>query len=266
MQKALGLHQMSALDLNPFELAESAFLAGCQEVSVFVRSGGLTGEFPLVTRANRDAFIQDLLEHNLRVANIESFMLLPNTDAADFRDDICLGAELGARGMTAILCDPDQAHCLANLQLMCDMAAESGLSVWIEFMPLMPIWKTLDEVMSLIDKTGRDNIGVGLDLLHLARAGVTPAQVATLPASRIGYVQLCDSNNTAISSDYADEATYDRLPPGQGQLPVVDYLRALPKAIPLELEVPQRSSLTSDARLAQAADTAREQMQLAGLG
>jgi sugar phosphate isomerase/epimerase len=38
-----------------------------------------------------------------------------------------------------------------------------------------------------------------------------------------------------------EEAMYERLAPGEGELPLRDIIRALPDGLVIELEVPQRS-------------------------
>jgi sugar phosphate isomerase/epimerase len=57
----------------------------------------------------------------------------------------------------------------------------------------------------------------------------------------IGYAQLCDCPRTRTDMSYADEAKYERMVPGEGELPLADYLRALPPGVVIGLEVPQRS-------------------------
>jgi hypothetical protein len=54
-------------------------------------------------------------------------------------------------------------------------------------------------------------------------------------------VQLCDVPAKAVIADYLDEAMYERLPPGDGHLPLAELLSAIPANRIVGLEVPQRS-------------------------
>ena len=42
----------------------------------------------------------------------------------------------------------------------------------------------------------------------------------------IGYAQLCDPTMQARGDNYADEAVFERMFPGEGELPLGDLLRA----------------------------------------
>jgi sugar phosphate isomerase/epimerase len=77
--------------------------------------------------------------------------------------------------------------------------------------------------------------------MHLGRSGATGAQIAALDPAMIGYVQLCDAPLMPANSNYMDEATFDRMVPGEGELPLRDYISALPADLVVSLEVPLRT-------------------------
>ena len=64
------------------------------------------------------------------------------------------------------------------------------------------------------------------------------ADVAAIDPSLIGYVQLCDVPLVSKFANYADEARYERLPPGKGELPLFGLLKVLPRDLVVGLEVP----------------------------
>jgi sugar phosphate isomerase/epimerase len=76
--------------------------------------------------------------------------------------------------------------------------------------------------------------------MHLVRSGSTAADVAALDASLFGYVQLSDSTLEQRGAAYRDDSS-DRLAPGEGELPLVDIMLALPAGLPVGVEVPMRS-------------------------
>lgn len=77
--------------------------------------------------------------------------------------------------------------------------------------------------------------------MHVSRTGCTPADLAGIDSGHIGYAQLNDTTRRPRSADYLEEAMYERLAPGDGELPLRDIIRALPTGLVIELEVPQRS-------------------------
>jgi len=262
----LGLHQMTALDADPVELVSIAAQTGCGEVSVFVQPLAPGDDsMPLVNAENRAAFQQRLRETGVRVANIEAFMIVPGVDVESFRPALALGVELGARGATALVMDPDEARAAAALARLCDIAAEFDLRIAVEFLALAPVCNSLQAVSALLARVARPNLGIGLDILHLVRSGGTPAEVAALAPGQAFNAQLSDSADLSVTADYGREAAIERLAPGDGRFPLLEFLRALPAGTPLELEVPQPPGPPPLARARHAVAGARRLMQLAGL-
>jgi sugar phosphate isomerase/epimerase len=77
--------------------------------------------------------------------------------------------------------------------------------------------------------------------MHFFRSGSSASDIAALDADVIGYVQLCDVPLVSKYSSYMEEALYERMVPGTGELPLLELLAALPNDVVLGLEVPQRS-------------------------
>jgi sugar phosphate isomerase/epimerase len=91
---------------------------------------------------------------------------------------------------------------------------------------------------------GADDAGVLVDALHLVRSGGTAAQVGVYAAEfpeMFPYVQICDAPLLSPRGGVAqvrDEAVHRRLLPGEGELPLLPLLAALPAGIPLCIETP----------------------------
>jgi sugar phosphate isomerase/epimerase len=62
-----------------------------------------------------------------------------------------------------------------------------------------------------------------------------------LDPEHIAYAQLNDTTLEPRIDNYMEEAMYERLVPGEGELPLRDILSALPSDVVIELEVPRRS-------------------------
>ena len=169
---------------------------------------------------------------------------------------------LGAPTIVANGFDPDLERFSAMFARYCEAASAAGIRVALEFLPYSGV-RTLDAAMHVIANSGADNAGVLLDALHLERSGGTPRDIARIPAKRIAFAQLCDAKRmSGPRSDEAllQEARTARLPAGEGELPLFDFLDALPPGLEIEYEVAradlaERSPL--EKALFAAADAAR---------
>jgi len=64
------------------------------------------------------------------------------------------------------------------------------------------------------------------------------ADLAVLDPDLIGYVQLCDAPLVSKFSSYMQEAMTERMVPGQGELPLLEILEAVPRDRIVSLELP----------------------------
>jgi hypothetical protein len=69
--------------------------------------------------------------------------------------------------------------------------------------------------------------------------------LASIPPSQIGYVQLCDAPMDSTTEDYYQEACFGGQIPGEGELPLVVFLKRVPGSVLLGLEIPMRSHTSS---------------------
>ena len=101
--------------------------------------------------------------------------------------------------------------------------------------------KTLDDAVAFIGRAGQPNVGLQIDLMHLMKSGGTPADILRIDSALISSAQLCDGPAEPTDEQYAYNAIYERQLPGEGELPVIDFLRALPESVTVGLEVPLTS-------------------------
>jgi len=256
--RTLGVHHLSALEVDPVDFVSMAAEAGCQAISVFTHQANPQGNLPLVTRENRRAMRDRLEATGIRIANVDAFMIRPDVDWSAFAAALELGAALGARRASVLLQDTDNDRVVATLGRFCELAAELEIDAAIEFMPLMPAWRSIGEVAALIPRVARPNLGISVDALHLIRSGGTPGDVAALSPGLISCAQLCDSENLAATSDYLEEAMGNRLAPGDGRFPLAALIAALPGDTSLELEVPQPRTRPAFERIRHAVTATRK--------
>ena len=260
----LGVAQLSAIELEPADFVRAAATAGLRSVSLFVNQASAHSVFPLVTRENLTEVKAALNDEDVTVLNAECFMLTPASIIENYRPAIELGAELGAQNIVALLYDEDEVRTIDNLTTLCARASELELGVGIEFMPFAPKWKTLADTLRLIESLALPNLKVAIDCLHLFRSGGRVADLAGIPNTQISHVQLCDSQNLEVTSDYFHEAGVERLGLGDGVFPLFELLQALPDDVALELEVPQAATTPAQDRLTAMVSGARYLLHAAG--
>ena len=107
---------------------------------------------------------------------------------------------------------------------LCDRAG-GDLTVALEFMPYSGV-PDLATASKIIDDADRTNGALIVDVWHWARAGMTAADLDSVPADRIVSVQLCDVLRTPMEP-MRTESLGHRLPPGEGYGDAVGLVRAL---------------------------------------
>ncbi|MEY3146954.1 MAG: hypothetical protein RL688_173 [Actinomycetota bacterium] len=131
----------------------------------------------------------------------------------------------------------DQARTTERYQQVCELAEPHGIKVVCEFLPIFPL-NTLSMAADIVGTSGVSNGGVLIDNLHLSRSGSSIDDVKAMPIELFPYLQICDAP-AQCPIDFAgllDEALNGRLCPGEGSLPIVELLKAVP-AVPLSFEV-----------------------------
>jgi sugar phosphate isomerase/epimerase len=92
----------------------------------------------------------------------------------------------------------------------------------------------------MVRAVARANFGIAIDALHFDRSHSRVSDLAALPRNWFRYAQLCDGPEV-WESDRASllhAAVSERLFPGDGAIDLVGILRALPRGVPIALEIP----------------------------
>jgi sugar phosphate isomerase/epimerase len=107
---------------------------------------------------------------------------------------------------------------------MAERAHRRGLRLTLEFLPESAI-PDLASALRIVRAVSARNLGVMLDTWHFARTGGTEEQLAALEPGLIGGLQISDRKEPAPGSAYTP--MFGRLLPGEGETPLVPWLRAL---------------------------------------
>jgi sugar phosphate isomerase/epimerase len=238
----LGMEFISTLGMNPVEAVQLVAELGLRRIGM--APSPITDDphgfapwdlrsDPALVRATKAA----AREHGVEIALGEGFLIMPGLEMADFEPAIDIMAELGAPVLNGVCIEQDRARAIDQFALFAELTATRGLVASLEFMPL--IWPmTLAEALDFVKATGAANARLLLDAMHVYRSGATTGEVAALDPAMIAYVQLCDVPMPAASDDYGEEARHSRLCPGEGDLPLAEFIAALPAEVTIGLEVP----------------------------
>ena len=237
----LSLSYYTVPELSPPQMVRAAAAAGFAFVGARLLNGQ-PGRDPaplLADAALRRETIACLRDAGLEVLDASGARLRPETDMTAFAPFIDAAAELGARHILASGDDPDEARLSARFAELAELAGRSGLSVDLEFVPWMSI-ADLALAARMVRAVACPNFGIAVDALHFDRSHSRVSDLAALPRTWFRYVQLCDAPGvwTPDRASLLHAAVSERLFPGEGAIDLVGLLRALPRGIPVALEIP----------------------------
>jgi sugar phosphate isomerase/epimerase len=243
----LGIEMLCVFGMPPVEYVHLVSDLGCRYITT-----GMVGFAPLKTLGYQPFSLrddrrlrQDLLaamdDRGVSISLGEGLLIAPGVDVHSYAADLDIMAELGIPRINTVSLEPDRARTFDELAVLTDLAAQRDILTSVEPVPGLAI-ADLPSALAAVDHVGRDEISLLIDTMHVARSGAGPDDLRSLPAERIGHVQLCDVPlRSTKQHHYAEEAMYHRLAPGEGELPLVEMLAALPHDRVVGLEVPMRS-------------------------
>jgi sugar phosphate isomerase/epimerase len=241
----LGIEQLSVFGLPPVDFVNLAAALGCSYISVGLTGIGYNphGYPPFSLRedvAMRREMRAAMRDRGVAISLGEGCIIRPHKDIRDAAPDMDIMQELGVERLNTVSMDPDLNRSLDQFALFAAMAAERGMLSTIELCPALTI-HNLEAALAAVRHVGRRDFTLLLDTMHLGRSGATAAEVAALDPALIGYVQLSDAPRTPSEPNYLKEATFERMVPGEGEMPLRGYLAALPSGVTISLEVPLSS-------------------------
>jgi sugar phosphate isomerase/epimerase len=228
----LGIDNLTAARSLPTDIISATAAMGVRSVGLWMAPflGGEAQERPILTdKAMRTATIRALSDHGVVCHLTSGWVLSPSSTAADYRRQLDVSAELGARFLCVVSRDPDLARATDTAALLGELAVPMGMVPALEFSPNTEIATLLDAVR-MIQSLPRNNMKLVVDALHLERSGGTPDDVAAVPVDMLALAQLCDGPRGWFGRDaYRFESINERALPGSGGFPLVDLLEALPQ-------------------------------------
>jgi sugar phosphate isomerase/epimerase len=241
----LGIEFISVFGLPPVDFVHLAADLGCRYIST-----ALTGR-PLKTLgyppfslkddvALRRRMLAAMDERGVGISLGEGVVITPDADVASLGADLDVMAELGAAQINTLSFDRDRNRTFDQLATLTQMADERGMATTIELAPGATIGDP-SVLRAAMEHVGRSDLRLALDTMHWVRAGFGATELRALGAEKIGYVQLCDTTLKPRGASYMKEAMYERMTPGDGELPLGELLAAVPDDVVVGLEIPMRS-------------------------
>lgn len=267
----LGIEYLSVFGLPPVAFVELAAELGCHYISTglqpFPYNPHGYAPWSLLDAAQRRETVSALRTNGIRVAIGEGLLIWPGRDIREREAELDALCELGAQRISTLSIDADHARNFDQFAALAEMAAARGLPTALEFGPCLGV-PDLPTALAAVRHVGRADFGLVLDAMHVFRSGATLEDVRALDPQQIGHVQLCDAPRVSNFAQYSDEARFERLAPGAGELPLQGFIDALPRERVVGLEIPQRTlaeaGLGPRERLAPCVTAARALLAAAG--
>lgn len=258
----ISLGSLTVADTEGPDVISAAAAGGCFGVNLRITGQSKAEPFPTIVGnpARLKALRQRMQDTGVILTGISAYQFLPETKLSDYEPILEIASELGVKTVGLTSGEPDQSRFIDLLSGYADMVAKIGARISIEFMAYREI-KTIGQCNDVITKTGKSNIGITADILHLIRSGGTPADVKKVDPKRIYCVQFCDGpRQLPAGMELRTEARLGRYYPGEGELPLYDFLDALPAGwqdIEIEIPHPAYMKLPANERVKKAADATR---------
>jgi sugar phosphate isomerase/epimerase len=110
-------------------------------------------------------------------------------------------------------------------ELCADAAEHHDARIVYEFMPPDVNVHDLATAVAVVDGANAPNGALAIDTWHLAKLGIAPDDLRSVPARHLGWIELSDGQWENMP-DPVDETINHRELPGEGEFPIREYVAA----------------------------------------
>lgn len=254
-QRTLSLAHLTLLDVAPPDLVRIAAEAGFEAVGIRVRAAHPNEEsWPMLGDSEMlRATEASLRSEGIAVLDVEVIRLGPDIETSAYLPLLEVGARLGAGFVVVVNDDPNLKRAAEHFSDLADSARPFGIRPVIEPMAYTQA-RNLAEAFEIASGDHTHTAGLLIDALHFQRLGGQPQDLGDYDAQWFPYMQACDAplvmptdfprpprlprGQSTDVAPIAMEGRAFRLLPGDGELPLVHLLQALPPQIPISVEAP----------------------------
>ena len=243
MLREVSLAYLTIPGIEALDQIKLAAEAGYDAVSLRTIPMGQPGEPQNDLVHDQELFLkirQALKETGLKLLDIELVRVREDLPT-DYRAAFEKGAELGATNVLSSDWSQDESFAVEAYGKICEQAKEFNLTVNLEY-PASSTIHNLAGVAALQEKVKAPNLKLFLDMLYVFWAKDTPEAIKALDPDRFGLIHLCDCPKDHYLVDRTETMRARREYPGQGAIPLVPILKALPKH-PCSIELPNTEDI-----------------------
>ncbi|HKI38811.1 MAG TPA: TIM barrel protein [Mycobacterium sp.] len=241
----LAVGFLGGFGLPPVDFVHLTADLGCRYMSTVVQGAPLVPlGYPPFSLKDDAALRRDVLaamaHRGVSISLGDGFLVLPGAEIRRFSGDLDALAELSVPRINVVSLDPDLGRTFDQFAELTALAAQRGIQTVVEPVPGLTV-ADLPTAQAAREHVGRTDFRVLIDTMHLVRSGSSAADLAAIEPDCIGYAQLNDTTLRPRMDNYMEEAMFERMVPGEGELPLLEILSALPRDVVIEIEVPRRS-------------------------
>ncbi|RVQ66553.1 sugar phosphate isomerase/epimerase [Croceicoccus ponticola] len=229
----IGLASGVLPEFDAATVVRSAHAAGFDSAGLWVDAAEWT---PTHTAETRRA----LADTGISVIDVEVLWLRDEASVDDHRRILDIGMELGAANALCVSSDEDAAKTTDWLGQLCRHVEGNSLRVNLEFGWFSKV-VDLASARSIVKAVAHPSAAILIDPIHVDRSQSPIGDIAKLDRSLISYAQFCDARAERPDVHDFDAVLVDavdlREQMGEGALDLDAMYRALPKDIPLSIEL-----------------------------
>ncbi len=241
MQPQFSLAQLTVLKTSPAEISRIAADCGYDYVSMRQIYMGLPEEPDYDLSKNKKLMAETkavFADTGIKLLDIELARIFDGMDVKKYEPSMTTAVELGGKHVLSSIWTLDREYAIERFADLCDLAAQYGLTVELEYVPIAGV-RTLSGAVDVLRKVNRPNAGLMIDIHHFHRAQDNPAELAKLPKEWFRFAHLCDapaeipSEQTEMVRILREARSYV----GEGGIDIAPILNAMP-VVPYSIELP----------------------------
>lgn len=241
MQPQFSLAQLTVLKTSPAEISRIAADCGYDYVSMRQIYMGLPEEPDYDLSKNKKLMAETkavFADTGIKLLDIELARIFDGMDVKKYEPAMTTAVELGGKHVLSSIWTLDREYAIERFADLCDLAAQYGLTVELEYVPIAGV-RTLSGAVDVLRKVNRPNAGLMIDIHHFHRAQDNPAELAKLPKEWFRFAHLCDApaeiptEQTEMARILREARSYV----GEGGIDIAPILNAMP-VVPYSIELP----------------------------